>query len=617
MQKAYDTYLQSNVSADSAAKNCGIERNRYECVHCEEEVRLAAVGSTKMMSHFRHRSGNNDKVCENYLGQYGAINTDFRSRKNKNGRAEFYFDNNTKMFYLGLRFNDEEIKFYEQSLTTFELRTSAQGKASEPLKISYKNFSPDVPTMIPIEKFSNNYFLFYTHNNIKREEEVFSNNGPTFFKILSNDSSQNRLHETLSKNRPITAATEIQQQEASFELRAAMENTVYNFITTETEKKKAESKARKIWHEEEMKRKEKAEAETILEAIEYAKKLRGKTEATDILEIKMDEQKTWNEEEMKRETEAEAIKEDDELQNQHPMEQEQTINVNDKFFQNNYKAKLVRSEVLYTNVPYFVVFQGQFSDFCLPNDMKVDDSFKFYTMNRNFLGKCLTIKNKTNDIDALLSSWGYKLEASETLTLLWPPAVIVDDITLINSDYSYLYSSFELSFGNINVPENIKKIINGIFKVSVKSRVRVYKKNAEMVIDKDNQNLASFDNLSITEMFENIYTVPENNTHFLFNRSGVVPLSKGQSVPLISGNVIRHYHFGYLKSFICPKIQSKLTNEQLLNDILAHYKRTEVLNSNDFDSLKLSETVFQYIKSCEASGFINSAVKHFIEEGRL
>ena len=89
MRKAYDTFLQSEVYADLAAKNGGSEPYRYECAYCGEEVRIAAVSSVSMIAHFRHRSGNNDVDCENYLGQYGAISIDSHSRKSRNERAEF------------------------------------------------------------------------------------------------------------------------------------------------------------------------------------------------------------------------------------------------------------------------------------------------------------------------------------------------------------------------------------------------------------------------------------------------------------------------------------------------------------------------------------------------
>jgi len=394
MLKAYDTFLQSEVSADLAAPNGGLERYRYECARCGEEVLLAAANSKSVAPHFRHRVYNNDVECENYLGQYGIISTDSRSRKSKSERAEFYFDKSTKMFYLGLRLSDDEINAYEQRSTIFEMRTSIREQAFFTLQINNRNFEPDAPRMIPIEKFSDNYFLSNTHNNVKREYGVFKNdsNIPIFFKIHSKNDS-------------------------------------------------------------------------------------------------------------------------------------------------NYKAKLVRSEVLYTNVPYFIAFQGQDSipwDNRLPIEIMIDGIFRFETMGREFLGMVLTIANKTSKVDDLVSSWGYRLEAAETLALLWPPASLVDDVSIIESNFAFLYSSFELqAYGNINVhSKDIFRLTNGISKVIVEPKIKVFKKNAEAIIKKKEQHPSAFDKVSMMEESASTYTVQDDSAHFIFNRSGAVPLGKGQTVSL-------------------------------------------------------------------------------------
>lgn len=479
MRKAYDTFLQSEVSAELAAQNGSFEPYRYECAHCGEEVHLAAIDSKSMVPHFRHLSGNNDILCEKYLGQYGALSTDSYSRKSKNERVDFYFDKSTKMFYLGLRFSNEEIIAYEKSATIFELRVSTQEQAFFTLCINNRNFNPDVQRMIPIEKFSYNYFLSNTLNDVKRKYEVFKNNSgnvPTFFKVQGND-------------------------------------------------------------------------------IEY-------------------------------------------------------------------KAKLVRSAVLFTNVKYFVAFQSQNTypqDYSLPSDIKVDDTFQFETIGRKFLGKILIIKAKTAYIDSLLASWGYQLEASETLTLLWPPALMINDASVIYSEYVFLFSSFELqAHGNINVhPKDITRIASGVSKVAVKSKTKVYRKNAEIVIDKGEKCFANFDVISFEERYEDSYTVPEDSTHFLFNCFGVTSMSNGQHISLTPGSAIKRYHFGYLDGCVYPLKHSELPSEQLLNDILAHYKRTEIFCMESFDSIELSDTASQYIERCKVSGLINSAAKYFIKEGWL
>lgn len=477
MRKAYDTILQSEVSADLAAKSSGFEPYRYECACCGEEVYVAAAYSTSMLPHFRHRSGNNDVECENYLGQYGAISIDSRSRKSNRERVEFYFEKSNKIFCLGLRFSGDEINAYEQHNVVFELRSSASEQAFFTLPINNTNFAPDAPTLIPINKFSFSYFLSNTLNDTKRKYDFFKfSNTPRFFKLHGNDS--------------------------------------------------------------------------------------------------------------------------------------------------DYKAKLVRGTVLYTNVPYFVAFQSLYStplDVHFPNEIQVDDTFRFETMGRKFLGKVLTIKNKTAQIDALVLSWGYQLEASETLSLLWPPPALVDDVSIIHSDYAYLYSSFELqAHGNINVhSQDIYSITNGVSKVSIKPKTKVFKKNAEIIIDKCELYSSGFDEIPSMRSCASTYTVPDDSAYFLFNHSGVKPLSKGQSISLTTHSEIRRYYFGYLIERIYPRQQEKLTGELLLNDILAHCKRTEAFDRNILNSHLLSNTASQYIEKCEISGLINSVAKQYIEEARL
>jgi hypothetical protein len=163
---------------------------RLECACCGEEVYLAATHSTTVVPHFKHRSGNNDVECEKYLGQHGTISTNPRSRKSKSERVEFYFDKNTKMFYINLRFSGNEINAYEQQKANFELSISLQEEAFLFSPINNGKFTPDIPTPFPIKKFSYNYFSSNTLNEIKHKYQVFSkNNGPTFLKILGNRSA--------------------------------------------------------------------------------------------------------------------------------------------------------------------------------------------------------------------------------------------------------------------------------------------------------------------------------------------------------------------------------------------------------------------------------------------
>ena len=124
MQKAYDTFLQSVVEATYFSKNTSSDPYRFECICCGEEVFIAAADSKFKAVHFRHRSGNNDVECENYLHHYRTTNVDPKSRKGKSERAEFFFEQSNKDFHIGLRFSSEEIAAYEQVNAKFELRSS-------------------------------------------------------------------------------------------------------------------------------------------------------------------------------------------------------------------------------------------------------------------------------------------------------------------------------------------------------------------------------------------------------------------------------------------------------------------------------------------------------------
>ena len=480
MQKAYDTILQSEVSADLAAQNGSFEPYRYECACCGEEVYIAAAQSTSMVPHFRHRNGNNDVKCENYLGQYGTISIDSRSRKSNCERVEFYFENSTKTFSIGLRFSDEEINAYEEHNAIFELRLSSVTQAFFTLPINNMNFAPETTTLIPISQFSFSYFLSNTLNGTKRKYDLFkSDNIPIFFKLQGNDS--------------------------------------------------------------------------------------------------------------------------------------------------NHRAKLVRSTVLYTNVSYFAVFQSQYSlsrEICFFNnsyDIYEEDTFTFETMGKKFFGELFSIKSKSTQLENLLLSWGYQLEASETLTLLWPPATLVNDASVIDSDWAFLYSSFELqAHGNINVhSDNIYKTLDRVSRVLIKPNTKIAKKNTEITIDCDRQHNDNYDDLPSTVSNVETYTVLDDSTYFLFSSSGVKPLRKGQSVLLTQHDEIRCYQNGYLIGRIYALQQKKLSGDFLLNDILLHYKYVETFDESIFDLHKLSITAFQYIEKCKVSGLINIAAKRFMEEGWL
>ena len=479
MLKAYDTILSDYVDAEAAVKSGGFEPYRYECACCWEEVHLCAAYSNNQATHFRHRSGNNNVVCENYYGNSNTIITNGLSHRNIRDKIEFFFLRSTKTFSIGIKFSADEISSYEQSGASFQVRNSCTAKPSISIPIRRNRFYPNASELIPISDFSWEYYVSSSSDSKQRKYELFRKDGrgylyPSFFKIHAED--------------------------------------------------------------------------------------------------------------------------DD----------------------NNFKAKLVSSDTVYTNTPYLLVFTHSNYNLSFQHDVQVGKVISFRTMNRDFSAVVVVFTRKTAKVEQQLEAWKYKLEANETLTLVWPPSILVNESIQVYADYAYLYSSFLLqAHGNINVhSEDIVRLDDGISRVSIKGRTKIYKNsNTELVIEKCSETSYEYDTITVEHELSKNYIAPDDNVYF-FNRSGISPMSKGMYVFLTPNSEVRHYSFGYLDSFVTvANVSTTLTCDSLLQDILMHYKRNEIFNWADYESLELSNTAIQYIESCKKTGLINSVAKKYIEEG--
>lgn len=479
MQKqAYDTILSDYVDAESAAKGGGVEPYRYKCACCWEEVHLCAVGSRDQATHFRHRNGNNNVECENYLGHRNVIINRARAHRNIRDKIEFYFLNANKLFSIGLKFEADEISNYEQAEVSFQVKSSYTANPLISIPIKNSRFCPNVSELIPISVFSWEYYVSFSNDSKSHKYELFKRDKhkggcPSFFKI------------------------QVQGEDGDF------------------------------------------------------------------------------------------------------------------------KAKFICGNTLYTNTPYLIVFTSLYHTMSFQNEVKVVEVIKFKTMGREFDGIVVEFTRKTARVEQELGLWKYKLETNEKIMLVWPPAPLVNEASLISTDYVYLFTTFELqAHGNINVhSDNIVKLESGISKVAINDRTKIYKKNAELVVEKCKEVSYEYDIISVVKETAKIYVASDNDSYF-FDRSGVSPMSKGSSVLLTPDSEMRHYSYGYLDSIVTAVNNSvALTSDCLLQDILMYYKRTEKFKWIDYESLELSHTAFMYIESCEKTGVINSAAKHFIEEG--
>lgn len=127
-----------------------------------------------------------------------------------------------------------------------------------------------------------------------------------------------------------------------------------------------------------------------------------------------------------------------------------------------YRAKLVRSSILYTNTPYFIAVQSQYRSpvtVSLPSEIKVENTFEFVTMGRNFLGKVLT------PIGGLEQTGTYKVDCrfnkADVSSKIETVAKCKGKIKLYNEDTGYLIRMHLMKmkapmFLNIDPPYVIK-----------------------------------------------------------------------------------------------------------------------------------------------------------------
>lgn len=470
---AYDAFLQSIVKADSAAQNSANEPYRYECACCGEEVFIAAKYSNSMVAHFRHRSGNNDVDCEKYLGKYGLGKVKSETQKRDREKVEFYFKSTTKCFYIGLRFNENEISNYERENVSIEIRSRKNAEPFFSQRIDRESFMPNYAKMVMLETFSPVYFISNTLNLNKRSHIIFRENTPSFFKIQGNEKEFN--------------------------------------------------------------------------------------------------------------------------------------------------AKLVRSEALYTDVRYFVALVGgngvQLKLRKLPG-VKIEQEYDFVSMRNHIWASVITITNKTAEIETAFEQWGYKIDTSESLVLLWPPSYESDGINFISADRAFLSSSFRLQpYENINTASNNIQVIDAnITKIKVDKHIKILRKNAEIELNVQNANLLLKEN-NINERFAERFIVPKENRYYLFSDSGIRALTYGEDVILPIKSYICEYSNGRLVQTIKAIEDTELRGEELLIDIIKHYKVYEPYKSIYVDGKPVF--IVNYINSCKRTGIINSLAKKYIEEGKL
>lgn len=200
MDKAFDAILQLEVDATVIAKtsnysNC--DRFRYHCLCCGEEVYLAAADSNEKSPHFRHRRGNNDKDCEQYLGQFGVPEHCVYFKKNKREHIEFYFNKERMTFEVSAAFSEEELRDYEQNKNRMAISAKLCAEPFLSVPVNKENFAPDKRHYFTLKTYSNNYYVLFSANKkvYSYFDVIKKNNRLNIYKVRLQD-ERAKLYDT-------------------------------------------------------------------------------------------------------------------------------------------------------------------------------------------------------------------------------------------------------------------------------------------------------------------------------------------------------------------------------------------------------------------------------------
>lgn len=170
MDKAFDSVLCKEVDASVIAKTAKTiygKAFRYTCLCCGEEVYLAAADSNIKSPHFRHRRGNNEIDCEEYLGKPGAIDSFIELRKSSKERVEFCFNQNRCTFEVCISLTEEELDDVSEKGYIMALYTSYVSPPFFSVPLNRSTIIPNEKRYFTITKYANDYYASFDESNTK------------------------------------------------------------------------------------------------------------------------------------------------------------------------------------------------------------------------------------------------------------------------------------------------------------------------------------------------------------------------------------------------------------------------------------------------------------------
>lgn len=475
MYKAYDSILCLEINAASIAKNTSQNKSdyfRYKCLCCGEDVYLAAADSSIKTPHFRHRRGNNDTECEEYLGQPGAIERSVSIRNRSQDSVAFFFNSDRKTFELAISLKREYLEDLSSRHATLELKRSYTERAFLSVPIDNTNFVADTIQHFTINEYSNNYYLNLS-GDISTGYRLFDYNKLSFF-------------------------------------RSRMQN-------------------------------------------ECSKKV-----------------------------------------------------FSDYLFINTRYVAVCEEE---SNITRLVSFE---------NVQCISEPIKFTTMGKKFYSVEISFLKRSYDLNSFLLNHGFKLAASETLSILWPPVFMKDSDYVCEDDRIFVKSSFPLVFnGNTNAKSTADELPQGITQIKLENKTIIKEKNIDVSLIKLKEEQYEVIQNEIVSEYTSQWIVSDDMDYFLFDQCGCRKLTVNEKVYLTENDRIAGYRNNHLKRIILSVKKSVPSAEFIINDILKYYPQSDSYKLEDFLGLSVCEPVITYLEKCYRNGRVNTIVKKYIEEGLL
>lgn len=295
---------------------------------------------------------------------------------------------------------------------------------------------------------------------------------------------------------------------------------------------------------------------------------------------------------------------------------------------NIYKVKLQDehcrqqlNHLLYTDTDYIIISESREvieGLTAMRNVITIDDIFTFMTENRNFFGFTFSIKRADIDVLDYFQKYGYQIEVSESLGILWPPVMIKNGWVICNQDNLYLRSSFEMiPHGNVNKDVSVSTIGTDVFKIQIDDEFIVHEKNVDVCIKKDGCIRQQDDIEEPVVTFSGKYTVPNDNDYFRFDKNGCSRLKAGQTVYLSKKDRIVGYKNGHLRSFVFAPQQGAIDKQQFIDEIIKYHPQSEMFIADEFMDIDADEPILTYLEHCYHNGSINTVVRKYIKEGRI